>query len=206
MTCDSPFINDFSDDSPAGESHAQSAPCILNKASAFLIQMIFSILLIHLNSLSRSFDTIRKRLASAAHLGSADKKVAVVSAFLNIKVQYVIGIAMPFTLMCIMYAIEGLPIESETFAGNIARWTVICGPRLEMIPEVGGFDSSIVRVVFVRSDFCFLGLGGMIGSPRSRPFASARSGRHCHLHPADSTNQKLYRQKQSRQHTVRKPF
>lgn len=116
------------------EISSQSFPCHVNKASSFFLQMIFCVLTIHLRLVYQKLGMAiielgRKQGASSQSLGTAAAGPTATQGL-------VIGPGVSLILMVIMYVIEGLPLESPAHAGNIARWTAMCGPRLEMLPEV----------------------------------------------------------------------
>jgi hypothetical protein len=107
---------------PRDAEMAESPACTVNRASIYLTMVSLNLLLVNLratrNKLAASF-----KMQLAATEDGTRKLTA-------------LALLIPAALAVAMYSMDKLDPASTEFQGQIARWTVQCGPRLGLATEL----------------------------------------------------------------------
>jgi hypothetical protein len=102
---------------------SESVACTLNRGSIYLPLAVMNLLIVTLIATN-------DRLAKVHDMG-ANKIARKV-----IQRASICAVAIPTILLAAMYSLDKLDKDAEDYQGQIARWTVVCGPRLTVGQEM----------------------------------------------------------------------
>ncbi len=104
------------------DDYASDLPCVLNRGSIYLVMIIFNVIAVHM------MDTVH-RLKLAKQMKKNDTEPFYIKLLL--KLAFIV----PMLLCCLMYSMDELDPEYQ-IAGQVARYMVVCGPRLKLVTEM----------------------------------------------------------------------
>jgi hypothetical protein len=115
--CDGPTIPTILDSSA---TPVETTACTVNRSSIYFTMIVLNLLVVNIRAVRNNLTASLQQTSFNDHTD----KLSVLAAVI------------PLTLAAAMYAIDKLDSRSPDFQGQIARWTIQCGPRLSPAAEL----------------------------------------------------------------------